>query len=82
VHTAAEVGMMTILLLLNFSKAFNCVRQDLLLPKLVGVESDLRSVEFWTERNGLKLNAQKMQMICMGTSRGIRSVKAYVWALP
>jgi hypothetical protein len=31
---AAEVGMMTILLLLNFSKAFDSVRHDLLLPKI------------------------------------------------
>jgi hypothetical protein len=34
-----------------------------------GVNTDLRSVELWAELNA--------QMICMGTSRGIRSVKAY-----
>jgi hypothetical protein len=27
---------------------------------------------------GLKLNFQKTQIICMGTSRGVRSLKAYV----
>jgi hypothetical protein len=38
-----------------------------------GVNTDLRSAELWAERNGLKLNSQKTQMICMGTSRGVRS---------
>jgi hypothetical protein len=46
------------------------------------VNTDLRSVELWAEGNGLKLNAQKTQMICMGTSRGVRSVKAYVNSNP
>jgi retron-type reverse transcriptase len=36
VRTAAEVGMMTILLLLDFSKAFDSVRHELLLPKIAG----------------------------------------------
>jgi hypothetical protein len=40
------------------------------------VNTDLRSVELWAERNGLKLNAQKTEMICMGTNREVRSVKA------
>jgi hypothetical protein len=47
-----------------------------------GVNTDLRSAELWAERNGLKLNSQKTQMICMGTSRGVRSVKAYVNSSP
>jgi retron-type reverse transcriptase len=171
VRTAAEVGMMTILLLLDFSKAFDSVRHELLLPKIAGadtsssvldwfesyldgrmqkvrigkkdsswkavtagvpqgsvggpllfsifindmpaclkfcrhhmfaddcqiylsflphemaravecINTDLRSVEHWAERNGLKLNAQKTQMICMGTSRRVASVKAYVNSNP
>jgi hypothetical protein len=42
------------------------------------------SVELWAnkEKNWLRLNAQKTQMICMGTSRGVRSVKAYVNSSP
>jgi hypothetical protein len=47
-----------------------------------GVNTDLRSVELWAARNGLKLNAQKTHMICMGTSRGVRSEKAYVNSNP
>jgi hypothetical protein len=47
-----------------------------------GVNTDLRSVELWAARNGLKLNAQKTHMICMGTSRGVRSEKAYVNSTP
>jgi hypothetical protein len=43
-----------------------------------GVNTDLRSVEHWAERNGLKFNSQKTQIICMGTSRGVRSVKTFV----
>jgi hypothetical protein len=157
VRTAFEVGMMTILLLLDFSNAFDSVRHEMLLPlvrsprqtfwtgleatwmvgckrrdltkqillgKLLqrmcpkdrllciplhfsifindmptclkfcrhhmfaddcqiylsfspnevawavqGINTELRSVELWAERNGLKLNAQKTQMICTKTSR-------------
>jgi hypothetical protein len=47
-----------------------------------GVNTDLRSVELWTEKNGLKLNVQNTQMICMGTSTGVRSVNAYVNSNP
>jgi hypothetical protein len=43
VRTAAEVGMMTILLLLAFSKAFDSVRHELLLPKIAGADTS-----FWT----------------------------------
>jgi hypothetical protein len=49
------------------------------VPRAVeDVNNDLRSVELWAERNELKLNSQKMHMICMGTSRGVRSMKTYV----
>jgi hypothetical protein len=34
VRTAADVGMMTILLLMDFSKAFDSVRHELLLPNI------------------------------------------------
>jgi hypothetical protein len=46
------------------------------------INTDLRSVKLWAERNGLKLNAQKMRMTCMGTSRGVKIVKAYVNSNP
>jgi hypothetical protein len=34
------------------------------------VNTDLRSVDHWAERNGLKLNAQKTQMFCMWAPAG------------
>jgi hypothetical protein len=37
-----------------------------------GVNTYLQSVEFWAERNGLRL---KTQMICVGTSKGVKSVQ-------
>jgi hypothetical protein len=37
VRTAAEVGIITILLLLDFSKEFDSVRHE--LPKIVGAET-------------------------------------------
>jgi hypothetical protein len=46
------------------------------------INTDLRSVKLWAERNGLKLNAQKMQMTCMKTSRGVKIVKAHVNSNP
>jgi hypothetical protein len=42
VCTAAEAAMMTIQLLLDFSKAFDSMRHDLLLPKI------LHRQMFWT----------------------------------
>jgi hypothetical protein len=47
-----------------------------------GVNTDLKSVELWAERNELRLNAQKTQMVCMGTRRGVKSVKTYVYSIP
>jgi hypothetical protein len=45
VRNAAKVGMISILLLLDFSKAFDSARHYLLLPKIAGAKTSSYVVE-------------------------------------
>jgi hypothetical protein len=47
VRTAAEVGMMTIHLLLDLSKAFDFVRHELKLPKIAGAETSSNVLDWF-----------------------------------
>jgi hypothetical protein len=47
VRTAAEVGMMTILLLLDFSKIFDSMRHELLLPKIAGAQTSSNVLDWF-----------------------------------
>jgi hypothetical protein len=47
VRTVAEVRMLTILLLLDFSKAFDSVRHNLLLPKIAGAETSSNVLDWF-----------------------------------
>jgi hypothetical protein len=47
VSTVAEVGMSTIHLLLDFSKAFDSDRHDLLLPKIAGAKTSSNVLDWF-----------------------------------
>jgi hypothetical protein len=75
VCTAAQVGMMTFLLLLDFSKAFDSVRHELLLPKIAGVETSSNVLHWF----GIYLD-ERMQKVRLGKKHS--SWKAVVAGMP
>ncbi|XP_015118443.1 uncharacterized protein LOC107042086 [Diachasma alloeum] len=64
----------TVLVLFDFSNAFDTVSRPLLLAKLSSFNADIARVQVWAAANRLQLNVNKTKAIILGARRFINAI--------